>query len=243
MPLRSSAHLTDPKGTTMSTHTPLLPSRPEIIAGMLAEYDGFGVLVAGLSDDDWAAPTRCDASVRDVVGHVVGIVEDVAAGTPGSRTFEEEALALGDDSPAEAAARLTSAVDGLRALAAALDDDEVWNGPSGAPDLTMADGVLTLWYDTYVHADDLRAALGRPSEPGAGERASLAYVAGQLTDRGFGPARIELTARDHPAIEVGAVDASTPTVLIDPHDFLLAATGRLDAASLGLDPAVNIYAE
>lgn len=226
----------------MSTHAPLLPSRPEIIAGMLAEYDGFGALVAGLSDADWAAPTRCDAPVRDVVGHVVGIVEDVAAGTPGTRTFEEEAEALGDDSPAEAAARLTTAVDGLRALAAALDDDDVWNGPSGAPDLTMADGVLTLWYDTYVHADDVRVALGRPSEPGAGARASLAYVAGQLADRGFGPARIEFSGRGDDVLELGPVDASTPTVRVDPHDFLLAATGRLDAAPLGLEPAVNIYA-
>ena len=221
--------------------TPLLPSRPEIIAGMLAEYDGFGALVAGLSDDDWTAPTRCDAPVRDVVGHVVGIVEDVAAGTPGSRTFEEEALALGDDSPTQAAARLTTAVDGLRSLATALDDDDVWNGPSGAPDLTMAKGVLTLWYDTYVHADDLRVALGRPTEPGAGERASLAYVADQLDGQGFGPARVEFTDRDHPTLELGTVDASTPTVRVDPHDFLLAATGRLDATTLGLDPAVNLY--
>ena len=227
----------------MTTIAPLLPSRTEIIAGMLDEYDGFTALVAPLSDDDWTAPTRCDAPVRDVVGHVVGIVEDVAAGTPGSRTFEQEAAAMRDDSPAQAATRLTAALGGLRALASALDDDDVWDGPSGAPDLTMAKGVLTLWYDTYVHADDLRAALGRPSEPGPGERASLAYVAEELAARGFGPARIEFTSRDHPTLELGAVDAGTPATRVDPHDFLLAATGRLDATSLGLDPAINLYAE
>lgn len=219
----------------------LLPARPDVIAGMLEEYDRFGALVAPLTDEEWRAPTRCDAPVRDVVGHVVGIVEDVAAGTPGSRTFEEEAAALGDDGPAEAVARLDAALEGLRALAGALDDDDVWNGPSGAPDLSMGDGVLTLWYDTYVHADDIRVALGRPSEPGAGERASLAYVVGHLEDRGFGPVRLAFTGRGHPSVAVGAADATTPTVAVDPHDFLLAATGRLDAATLGLDPAVNLY--
>ena len=55
----------------------LLPARPDLIAGMLAEYDGFGALVAPLSAEEWAATTRCGgAPVRDVVGHVVGIVED-----------------------------------------------------------------------------------------------------------------------------------------------------------------------
>ena len=148
-----------------------------------------------------------------------------------------------DDGPADAVARLEAALDGLRALAAVLDDDDVWNGPSGAPDLTMADGVLTLWYDTYVHVDDVRVALGRPSEPGPGEQAALAYVVGQLEAQGFGPVRIELTRGGHPIVELGAVDDATATVAVDPHDFLLAATGRLDAGSLGLDPTVNLYAE
>lgn len=226
------------------TTTPLLPSRTEIIAGMLAEYDAFGALVAPLSSDEWAAPTRCGgAPVQDVAGHVVGIVEDVVGGNPGGRTFEEEAAGMRDDGPTEAVARLNTALEGLRALAAALDDDAVWDGPSGAPDLTMADGVLTLWYDTYVHADDVRVALGRPSEPGPGEQAALAYVVGQLEAQGFGPARIELTRGGHPIVELGAVDDATATVAVDPHDFLLAATGRLDAGSLGLDPTVNLYAE
>ena len=225
----------------MPINNALLPARPDVIAGMLDEYERFAALVAPLTDDEWRAPTRCDAPVRDVVGHVVGIVEDVVGGNPGGRTFEEEAAALGDDGPAEAVARLNSALEGLRALAAALDDDDVWNGPSGAPDLSMGDGVLTLWYDTYVHADDIRVALGRPSEPGPGERAALAYVVGQLEAQGFGPARIELTRGDHPVVELGAVDDATATVAVDPHDLLLAATGRLDATPLGLDPTVNLY--
>lgn len=228
----------------MTAATTLLPTRTDVIAGMLDEYDRFTDLLGSLSDEDWTTATRCgDAPVRDVAGHVVGIVEDVAGGTPGSRTFDQEAAAMVGNSPAEAAARLTTALGGLRALAAALDDDAVWAGPSGAPGLTMGKGVLTLWYDTYIHADDIRSALGRAAEPGPGERGALAYVASELAERDFGPARIEFTARDHPTIELGAADASTSTHQVDPHDFLLAATGRLDAGTLGLDPSVDIYAE
>lgn len=53
-----------------------------------------------------------------------------------------------------------------------------------------------------------------------------------------------MTSRAVPKVlELGAVDAATATVAVDPHDFLLAATGRLDAAPLGLDPTVDLYAE
>ena len=50
-----------------------------------------------------------------------------------------------------------------RRCAALLDviDDDAWAGPSGVPDLTLGEGVLTLWFDTYIHADDIRAAVGR----------------------------------------------------------------------------------
>jgi uncharacterized protein (TIGR03083 family) len=228
----------------MPTSTHIKPSRPEIINGMLGEYEDFVTLVAGLSDKEWSTPTRCDgAEVRDVAGHVIGLAEDVAAGTPGTRVFEEEAASVRGDAPADAAKRLTTALGSVGGLAAALDDDDVWDGPSGAPDLTMAEGVLTLWYDTFVHADDIRNALGRPPETGAGERGALAYLGDELAKRGFGPARIEFADRDYPALQIGDVDASTPTHRVGPHEFILAATGRLDAAALGLDPAVNIYAE
>ena len=79
----------------------------------------------------------------------------------------------------------------LRALLDAIDDD-MWNGPSGVPDLTLGEGVLTLWYDTYVHADDIRAAVGQESDRGAGLDATIAYLAAQLTADGWGPATLAL---------------------------------------------------
>src|SRR5215472_9871183 len=49
---------------TITTHP-----RTHIANGALAEYDAFVDLVAGLSDDQWNAGTRCDRwQVRDVAG-------------------------------------------------------------------------------------------------------------------------------------------------------------------------------
>ena len=154
--------------------------------GALAEYEAFADLVAALDDAQWHAPTRCDGfEVRDVAGHVIGLAEDVAKGVPGSRTAEEEAATVRDDTPAQAGDRLRVAVGSLRDLLAVLDDD-AWNGPSPIPELSLGDGVLTLWYDTYVHADDVRDAIGAPSDRGAGLGASIGYLAARAHDARVG---------------------------------------------------------
>jgi uncharacterized protein (TIGR03083 family) len=203
------------------TTTTALP-RTVTARGLKDEYEAFATLVASLTADEWASPTRCEGfEVRDVAGHVIGLAEDVAAGVPGSRTAAEEAASVRDDSPQQAAARLRAAAGPIGAL---LDgaDDEAWAGPSGVPDLTLGEGVLTLWYDTFVHGDDIRAAIGRPSETGDGLGASVAYLHNELAKRGF----------DSSGLEFG-----------DDLQFVLAATGRADPAIIGADPSVNIYAE
>jgi uncharacterized protein (TIGR03083 family) len=210
--------------------------RGTVGAGAIAEYASFADLLESLSPDDWRAPTRCAGfEVRDVAGHVVGLAEDVAKGVPGSRTAEQEAATVRDDAPREAAARLRTAIDSLRALLAALDD-AAWEGPSPVPELTLGHGVLTLWYDTYVHADDIRAAVGRPSARGAGLGASVAYLAEELERRGWGPATIAVDG-----VPPRPIGAGGPTITGDALEFVLVATGRADPASLGLDEHVNIY--
>jgi uncharacterized protein (TIGR03083 family) len=205
--------------------------------GALAEYEAFADLVAALDAEQWHAASRCDGfEVRDVAGHVIGLAEDVAKGVPGSRTAEEEAATVRDDSPADAAARLRAAVGSLRDLFAVLDDD-AWNGPSPIPELTLGDGVLTLWYDTYVHADDIRDAIGEPSDRGAGLDASVVYLARELSSRGWGPATLALEG-----VPTHTVGAGGRAVAGDPLEFVLVATGRLDPGALGLDQTVNIYA-
>jgi uncharacterized protein (TIGR03083 family) len=209
-------------GLMTNTTTPL--SHAQIAQGAMAEYEAFATLVASLDDGQWRTPSRCDGfDVRDVAGHVIGLAEDVAAGKPGSRNAEEDAASVRDDTPQRAAERLRAALGPIGALAeAAAGDDTVWNAPSGVPDLTLGDGVLLLWYDLYVHADDIRAAIGAPSVAGDGLNASVLYLVGELDKRDFDTKNLPLD---------------------DAHAFVMVATGRADASTLGLDPGVNIYAD
>jgi uncharacterized protein (TIGR03083 family) len=219
----------------MITSTAL--DRRTVTDGMLGEYESFAQLLESLDDAQWHTQSRCEGfDVRDVAGHVVGLAEDTAAGVPGTRTSEEEAASVRNDAPARVAMRLRTAADGIRTLLAELDE-AAWNGPSGLPDLTLGRGVLTLWYDTFVHTDDIRHALGLPSERGAGLDASVAYLAGELERRGWGPATLAL----HGMAPV-AIGTDGPIITGDPLEFVLVATGRADPAALGLDPTVNVYA-
>ncbi len=82
----------------MTTTTAL--ARPQVAAGVVQSYRDFADLVASLDDAQWNAPSRCEGwLVRDVAGHVIGLAEDVAKGTPGSRNAAEEAASVRGDSP------------------------------------------------------------------------------------------------------------------------------------------------
>jgi uncharacterized protein (TIGR03083 family) len=220
-------------------------TRTETLEGMLSEYASFADLIDTISTDDWTRTTRCDGwEVRDVAGHVVGTVQDVVAGTSGSRTPDQEAADLRDRSPGDLAAEFRTTLEGLRAMAEALDNDDAWASPSGVGDLTIGRGVLTLWFDTFVHADDIRSSLDLPRDTGAGLRASIAYLEDELTTFGWGPAAVVFTDQDEGfgALAIGDVVPASPTHKVPAHDFALAVTGRLDPAEVGLDPGVNIYA-
>ena len=210
--------------------------RTDIATGVLDEYESFATLIASLDAKAWSTPTRCAGfEVRDVAGHVVGLAEDVVKGVPGSRNAEEEAASVRGDTPVQASARLFAAIESLRPLLDALDDD-MWAGPSGVPDLTFGRGVLLLWYDAFVHADDIRAALGMPSESGPGLAASVEYLAGELTKNGWGPATLAFDGTPRHDIGAGGREISG-----DPMQFVLVATGRAEPATIGLEPGVSIY--
>src|SRR4051812_2843655 len=218
-------------------------TRTETIDGMRNEYLAFADLIAPLDTAGWSAGSRCDGfEVRDVAGHVIGLAEDVVKGAPGSRTAEEEAADIRVLSAAQAAQRLRDAVAGLEPLAEALADETVWASPSPIEGMTLGEGVLTLWYDTFVHADDVRDALGRSRAEGPGLNASLLYLEGELGRRAWGPAQIVLTDQDG-ELAIGDVGADSPDYKVGGHDFVLIATGRADAAAAGFGADVNIYAD
>lgn len=216
-------------------------SRTEISDGILAELDVFDDLLASLQPSDLAAPTRCTGwTVGDVAGHVVGQMTDVTEGrleglgTP--EVTEREAKERAGRSAAELRAELADAraraVDMLAVL-----DDSAWDGPVGTDfDGTLGEGVLALWLDGYLHADDIRAALGRPSERGDGLRASIHWVARDLNQREWRPATLALDGMDLLDIRGGG-----EKITGDPYEFLLVATGRADPSQFGLDESVNIF--
>lgn len=205
--------------------------------GLLGAYDGFAQMLGHLNEAAWTTATRCAGwEVRDVAGHVVGLANDAATGAPGSRTPDEQAAALRNYEPAELADQLRATVGSLRALMDVLDD-AAWSGPSGVPDVTLAKGVHGLWWDTYAHSDDVHAALGFDADRGSGLAASVAYLAYQLTNRGWGPATLALDGL--PQVDIGAGGRE---ITGDPYQFVLVASGRADAETLGLEPTVNVYA-
>jgi uncharacterized protein (TIGR03083 family) len=220
----------------LATMTTFAKTRPAISEGAKAEYHAFADLIETLSDAEWNTPTRCSGwLVRDVAGHVTGLAEDTAAGVPGSRNGDEEAASVRHESPAGTAARLRTALGPIEALVDALDD-EMWASPCPIPELSFGDGVLTLWFDTYVHADDIRAALGRDADRGAGLEACVAYLAPEIEKKGWGPASLALDGIGRYEIKGGGQEITG-----DPHQFVLVATGRADATTMGLDPEVSIY--
>jgi uncharacterized protein (TIGR03083 family) len=216
--------------------------RDEVVAGYTDELERFEALVRSLDDEAWERPSRCEGwRVADVAAHATGLLADVVAGrfddlgTPeGPRRQVEERQGR---TPKEVADELHEVASAGRATLAGLDD-EAWKGPAPAGILpTLGDGVEALWYDAWVHGDDIRAAVGLPAERSAGLRASVIHLASLLEATGWGPATIAVDGVE----EVPVGDGSGRRVEGDPHQFVLVATGRADPATLGLDEAVNVY--
>jgi uncharacterized protein (TIGR03083 family) len=217
-------------------------SRKEVVEGLIQELESFGQLIGPLEAAAWAAPTRCEGwSVADVSAHVVGTMADVVGGRLDDLGSPEvtarEVAERRGRVPAEVAAELAQVATVTAELGAAFDD-EAWAAPApGGYDGSLGDGVETLWYDAYLHGEDIRAALGQKPARGAGLRPSVHHVARILGQRGWGPAT--LSFHDVDTVTVGR--GGGPSFTGDALAFVLAATGRADPGELGLDATVNIY--
>jgi uncharacterized protein (TIGR03083 family) len=214
--------------------------REEVVPGLLAEFADFEALVRSLDESELAAPSRCTGwSAGDVAGHVIGQTADITAGRfDGLGTPEVTARQVEERrgrTPAELADELAAAIKVAADILASFDD-AAWMGPSPSGAGTLGAGVETLWFDAWLHADDIRAATGRPTEPGPGVRASISHIAQQLTEQGWRPATLSLDGMEELVVAGGG-----PPVTGDSVEFVLVATGRADPLAFGLDETVNIY--
>jgi uncharacterized protein (TIGR03083 family) len=217
--------------------------REDVSAGLLAELDDMEALLRSLDAQDWVKPSRCEGwTVAGVAAHAIGSMADVVngrldgLGSPEvtQREVDERAGRSPSDLADEAAAVRKQAADMLTIF-----DDAAWGSPApGGYDGTLGDGVEALWFDLYMHADDIRAAIGRPSEHTDGLRASASHIATELTKRKWGPATIALDGLPEFDVNGGGGTRVGGNALA----FALAATGRTDPSTVGLDDSVNLYA-
>ena len=199
--------------------------RSTVSDGLLDELDRFEGLLRELTATEWATPTRCDGwAVADVAGHTVGSMADVVAGRfEGLGTPEVTAREV-DERRGRTPTELADECTEVRKAAAgilALFDETAWNGAApGGYDGTLGDGVEALWYDTFLHADDIRHALGRPSDLGPGLAGSVSHLRHELAGQGW----------------TGVVPEDGSEAM----EFILVATGRTPGGQPGSPP--NIYA-
>jgi uncharacterized protein (TIGR03083 family) len=214
--------------------------REEVVPGTLAEFEAFEALVRSLDADELGVATRCAGwTTGDVAAHVIGQLADITAGNFDGLGTPEVTERQVVERRGRSSAELADEMAGARAVAVAiLDsfDDAAWDGPGPAGGGTLGDGVEALWFDASLHADDIRDAIGRPSELGTATRASISHIAQILTDQGYTEATIALDG-----VEAFPVSGGGPEINGSCDQFVLVATGRAAPELLGLDETVNIY--
>ena len=215
--------------------------RTVVVPGMIVEYRAFSGLLRNLSADEWQAPSRCEGwTAADVAGHVVGQITDVSVlrldglGTPEVTDRQvRERRGRGPDALAD---ELDASMETAAELAAAFDD-QAWDapGPPGTPG-TLGQGLESLWFDTFLHADDIRQATGRPPVLGDGLLPSVSHITQVLTDQEWRSATVCLDGMEEFPVSGGGQAISG-----DPMTFILISTGRAEPNLMGLDESVNIY--
>ena len=202
--------------------------REDVETGLIYELGQFEILLRTLTPQQWEIPSRCEGwTLGDIARHNVGSIADVATGrldglgTP-EVTAREVAERAGHtiEQLADECAEVTKAAAGLLAML----DDAAWDAPAGGSyDGSLGNGVEALWFDAWMHADDIRSALGIASVVGPGLRGALSHVEPFLRGLDWnGPIPNEADA--------GAFE------------FVMVATGRARASTGAVNSPVNIYA-
>ena len=166
----------------------------EPVIGQLEEvWVSIADACSGLGPEDWERPTECPGwTVRDLLSHLIGIERSLmgdaapvlAGPVPGHvrnpiGEMNEAWVAArrdrpGDDVVAEFTAVTARRLDELRALG-----PENWEQVGWSPvgDVPYREFMVVRVFDSWVHEQDARRALGRPGgRGGAGERITVERV-------------------------------------------------------------------
>ncbi|HEY1739574.1 MAG TPA: maleylpyruvate isomerase family mycothiol-dependent enzyme [Acidimicrobiia bacterium] len=202
--------------------------RTQVSDGLLDELERFEALLLTISAAEWEQPTRCAGwTVGDVARHTVGSIADVVSGRlDGLGTEEVTAREVAERKGRTSIAMAGECAEVRKGAAGMLPlfDDAAWAAPApGGYEGTLGDGVEALWYDTWMHGDDIRAALGRPVELGPAVPGALSHIGFELTKLGW----------NGPVPAAGDADA---------HAFLMVASGRAAAATYQGETPLNVYA-
>jgi uncharacterized protein (TIGR03083 family) len=198
--------------------------RGQVSEGLLSELDDFEQLIRPLTDEQWNSPSRCAGwTVGDVARHVVGSMADVAAGRLDGLGTEPVTAREVAERAGRSAKELADECAEARAAAEAmlpLFDDDAWMAQApGGYEGTLGDGVEALWFDTWMHAEDIRDGIGAPSLPGPAVAGAVSHVSFELRKRG-----------------------ESGEVVGDPVTWVLVATGRAEPSLIGADAPIDIYA-
>jgi uncharacterized protein (TIGR03083 family) len=165
------------------------------LAPVTRQRKRFAEMLAGLSDDEWAAPTRCEGwTVQDVVSHLITVngfwQMSTTAGLAGAPTrvlenFDPAATPpllvepMRSLTPAEALEQFVASNDGYLGVLAELDQAG-WSALAEAPPGHLPIRLLAahaLW-DCWIHERDIALPLGlTPPEETDEVLSSLRYAA------------------------------------------------------------------
>jgi uncharacterized protein (TIGR03083 family) len=174
-----------------------MPTDQELVDHLERVWTSIEGLASGLSDAEWAAPTECPGwSVQDNVAHIIGIESTILGRSAPDREIGDlphikNDIGRSNEMWVDARRGLSGAevLDEFRDVTAArlgqlraLDDAgfaaESWT-PAGPG--TVRDLIPFRIFDSWVHEQDMRRAIGRPGDLD-GPVAELAFerVAGRM---------------------------------------------------------------
>lgn len=192
------------RGSILAAARARAGAAPDDVLGVLRDLaDGFDVLVRGLGPADLSAGTANGLSVRDLVIHLAAQESMVTSALAGTEPPVSPLVTIDERTAAFVEVFAVRPLDDVRDLWRDSIDDIIEWGASGAEQGHVPwfgqevprDVVLAIRaFETWIHSDDIRRALGRPLEP---PRAGQLHLMAEFSMESL-PTWLALTGRARP---------------------------------------------